>query len=42
MLFEAVLVDDRTSTGHPKQLVLLSIATSSSQLSDQYWSIFPF
>ena len=42
MLFEAVLVDDRTSTGHPKQPVLLSVATSSSQLSDQYWSIFPF
>lgn len=42
MLFEAVLVDDRTSTGHPKQPVLLSVATSTSQLSDQYWSIFPF
>ena len=42
MLFEVVLVDDRTSTGHPKQPVLLSVATSSSQLSDQYWSIFPF
>lgn len=42
MLFEAVLVDDRTSTGHPKQPVLVSVATSTSQLSDQYWSIFPF
>ena len=42
MLFEAVLVDDQTSTGHPEQPVLLSVATSSSQLSDQYWSIFPF
>ena len=42
MLFEAVLVDDLTSTGPPKQPVLLSVATSSSQLSDQYWSIFPF
>lgn len=42
MLFKAVLVDDRTSTAHPKQPVLLSVATSTSQLSDQYWSIFPF